>query len=290
MSDIQAAGGAAEQDWTLVLEPKKKWLEIDVREIIRYRDLVWLFVKRDFATVYKQTVLGPLWFIINPLFTTVMYTFVFGNLAKIGTDGIPYLLFYYGGTMLWSYFSSCLTSAADVFSSNSGLFGKVYFPRLVVPISKVFSNMISTVIQFATLMAFWAYYLATGAPVRPTWGALAFPLLIVWLAALGTGVGMVISSMTTKYRDLRHLLGFGMSLAMYATPIIYPLSQIPAKYSWAFYVNPVSAPVELFRIWFYGAGNVPPGMVISSVAMTAVFLALGLVLFSKNERTFIDVA
>lgn len=281
---------APEENWTLVLEPKKKWLELNIREIIRYRDLVWLFVNRDFATVYKQTILGPLWFVINPLVTTVMYTFVFGNLAKIGTDGIPFLLFYYGGTMLWSYFSSCLTNAADVFTSNSGLFGKVYFPRLVAPISKVFSNMISLGIQFATLMAFFVYYLATGAPIRPSWWTFAFPLLIAWLAALGTGIGMVISSMTTKYRDLRHLLGFGMSLAMYATPIIYPLSQIPEKYSWAFYINPVSAPVELFRIWFYGAGTVPPLMIATSLGMTAAFLFFGLVLFGHNERTFIDVA
>jgi len=288
MSDIQTE--APEQDWTLVLEPKKKLFDIDLREIIRYRDLVWLFVVRDFATVYKQTILGPLWFIINPLFTTVMYTFVFGNLAKIGTDGIPFLLFYYGGTMLWSYFSSCLTNGADVFSSNSGLFGKVYFPRLVAPISKIFSNMISLGIQFGTLMVFFVYYLVTGAPIHPSPWALAFPLLIAWLAVLGTGMGMIISSLTTKYRDLRHLLGFGMSLAMYATPIIYPLSQIPAKYSWAFYINPVSAPVELFRIWFYGKGNVPAGMIVASLGMTVAFLFLGLLLFGRNEKTFIDVA
>jgi len=279
-----------EENWTLVLEPKKRLLDFDLREIIRYRDLVWLFVSRDFSTVYKQTILGPLWFIINPLITTVMYTFVFGRLAKIGTDGIPFLLFYYGGTMLWNYFSSCMTNAADVFTSNSGLFGKVYFPRLIAPISKVFSNMISLGIQFATLMVFFVYFLAIGTPIRPSWWAFAFPLLIAWLAALGTGMGMIISSLTTKYRDLRQLLSFGMSLAMYATPIIYPLSQIPAKYSWAFYINPVSAPVELFRIWFYGAGRVPTSMMLTSLGMTAVFLFVGLVLFGKNERTFIDVA
>lgn len=277
-------------DWDLVLEPRKKWLDINIREIIHYRDLVWLFVQRDFATVYKQTILGPLWFVINPLMTTVMYTFVFGGLAKIGTDGIPFLLFYYGGTMLWTYFSSCLTNAADVFSTNSGLFGKVYFPRLVVPISKVFSNMISLGIQFATLMAFYIYYLATGAHISPSPWAFAFPLLVAWLAILGTGLGMIISSLTTKYRDLRQLLGFGISLAMYATPIIYPLSQIPEKYSWAFYINPVSAPVELFRIWFYGAGNVPLGMIVASLGMTVAFFFFGLVLFGRNEKTFIDVA
>ena len=166
MSD-QIITNVAEENWSLVLEPKKKFIDIDLREIVRYRDLVWLFVKRDFATVYKQTVLGPLWFIINPLVTTVMYTFVFGNLAKIGTDGVPYLLFYYGGTMLWNYFSSCLTNAADVFTANSGLFGKVYFPRLVVPISKVFSNIVTLGIQFGTLMVFYIYYVATGGARTP---------------------------------------------------------------------------------------------------------------------------
>jgi len=280
----------ADGPWTLVLGPKKKFLDINIREIIRYRDLVWLFVRRDFATVYKQTILGPLWFIINPLFTTVMYTFVFGNLAKIGTDGIPYLLFYYGGTMLWHYFSSCLTNSADIFSSNSGLFGKVYFPRLVVPISKIFSNMVTLGIQFGTLMVFYVYYLLKGSPIQPSYWMLAFPLLIVWLAALASGIGMIVSSLTTKYRDLRHLFGFGVSLWMYGTPIIYPLSQIPKQYAWAFYINPVSAPIELFRIWFYGAGTVPIGMIASSLGMTAVFLFFGLVFFGHNEKTFIDVA
>jgi lipopolysaccharide transport system permease protein len=281
---------AVEGEWDLVIEPKRRWLDIDIREIIRYRDLVWLFVKRDFVTVYKQTVLGPLWFVIQPLFTTLMYTFVFGNMAKIGTDGIPFLLFYYGGTMLWSYFDSCLKSASDTFVSNSGLFGKVYFPRLTVPIANVFSNMIRLGIQFATLLVFLVVYLAQGAPVRPSFGVLAFPLLVLWLAALGNGLGMIVSSLTTKYRDLRQLVGFGLSLAMYATPIVYPLSQVPAKYAWAFYINPVSAPVELFRIWFYGAGNVPPLMIASSLLITAASVFLGLILFRHNETTFIDVA
>jgi len=281
-------GRAQETDWTLVILPKNRWLDIDMREIIRYRDLVWLFVNRDFITVYKQTILGPIWFVIQPLLTTIMYAFVFGNLAKIGTNGI--LLFYYGGSMLWTYFEQCFKSSSDAFIANAGLFGKVYFPRLTVPISKVFSNMISLAIQFATLMVFFAYYLATGSEVRPQWSIIAFPVLIVWIAAIGTGFGMIVSALTTKYRDLRQLVGFGLNLWMYATPIVYPLSSIPEKYAWVFYVNPVSAPIELFRVMFYGSGMVGPAHIVTSVASTIVVLVLGLLLFNHNERTFIDVA
>jgi len=279
----------ADENWDLVIESKRKLFDLQIREVIRYRDLVWLFVKRDFVTQYKQTILGPLWFILNPLFSTVMYTFVFGNLAKIGTDGIPFLLFYYGGTMMWSFFSGCFNDACNVFVSNAGLFGKVYFPRFTVPISNVFSNLTKVAVQFTTLMVFFAFYLITAKTVHPSWWAFAFPLLLVWLAAVGMGMGMVVSSLTTKYRDLKQLVSFALGLAMYATPVVYPLSQMPAKFAWVNYVNPVSAPVELFRIWFYGAGHVPLAMVISSLCITAVFLVLGLVMFNQNERNFIDV-
>ena len=278
-----------EERWSLVLKPKNKLLDLDLRELYRYRDLIRLFVNRDFVTVYKQTILGPLWFILNPLFTTVVYTFVFSGLAKIPTDGVPQTLFYYGGSMLWSYFSSCLTSAADTFTGNAGLFGKVYFPRLTVPISKAFSNLISAGIQFATLAVFYVYYVLAGATVRPTWWALALPLLFAQLAALGLGFGMIISALTTKYRDLRQLVAFGISLWMYATPIVYPLSQVPEKYRLIMQLNPVSAPVEAFRAAFYGVGGPSPGMMWISIAVTIAVLVFGLVLFNRNERTFVDV-
>jgi len=276
-------------DWSLVIRPKSRWLNLNLREIYHYRDLIKLFVNRDFVTVYKQTILGPLWFIMNPLFSSIIYTFVFGNLAKIPTDGVPAILFYYGGTMLWNYFSTCLNSGADVFSGNAGLFGKVYFPRLTVPISKVFSNLISVAIQFATLMVFYIYFVARGAPIRPTWWVLAFPLLLAQIAMLGTGFGMIISSLTTKYRDLRQLVGFGVSLWMYATPIVYPLSQMPERYRWISIINPVSAPIEAFRAAFYGVGGPTPFMMWTSVGVTAVMMFLGLILFNHNERTFVDV-
>lgn len=276
-------------DWSLVIQPKRKWLDIDLREIYRYRDLIKLFVNRDFVTVYKQTILGPLWFILNPLFSTIMYSFVFGKIAKIPTDGVPQTLFYYGGTMLWGYFSTCLNSGADVFTGNAGLFGKVYFPRLTVPISKVFSNLISVLIQLATLIVFYIYFVATGSPVRPTWWIFTLPLILAQLAALGTGFGMIISSLTTKYRDLRQLVSFGVQLWMYATPIVYPLSQISEKYRWIMAFNPVSAPIEAFRYAFYGVGGPTPLMLWTSIVATIALLFLGLILFNHNERTFVDV-
>jgi lipopolysaccharide transport system permease protein len=274
----------------MIIQPKRRWLDFDLRELYRYRDLIKLFVIRDFVTVYKQTVLGPLWFIMNPLFTTVIYTFVFRGLAKIPTDGIPPTLFYYGGTMLWGYFSSCLNSAADVFAGNAGLFGKVYFPRLTVPISKVISNLVSAGIQFATLIAFYVYFRLTGVLIRPTWFALFVPLIFVQLAALGTGFGMVVSALTTKYRDLRQLLGFGMSLWMYATPIVYPMSQVPDKYQWIIALNPVAAPIEAFRTALYGLGGPSMLSMVTSICFTLLVLFFGLILFKFNERTFIDVA
>lgn len=277
------------EKWDIILQPKTKLLDLQIREIIRYRDLVLLFIKRDFTTAYKQTILGPIWYIIQPLFSTIMYTFIFGNLAQIGTDGVPYLLFYFAGTMLWTYFTGALNSASSIFTTNSGLFGKIYFPRLTVPISTTVGHIIKLGIQFACLLVFYIYYLIVGANVQPSWWILAFPLLVIWIGLLGCGIGMMISALTTKYRDLNQLLSFGISLAMYATPIVYPLSEAPANLAWVFYINPMSAPVELFRIWFYGAGSVPTPMIFLSLGMTAVLFFFGLVLFNRNERTFVDV-
>ena len=278
-----------EIQWTQVITAKKKLLDLHLRDVIRYRDLIAMFVKRDFAVQYKQTILGPLWYLVQPVISSIMYAFVFGNLANIGTDGIPYLLFYYGGTMLWTYFTACLNGAAGCFSANAGIFSKVYFPRLTAPIATAVGQVIKLGIQFALLLAFYVYYIVTGSPVRPTWYALLFPLIVIWIGVLGTGFGLIISSLTTKYRDLNLLLGFGLSLAMYATPVVYPLSEAPQKFAWLFYINPMSAPIELFRIWFYGAGNVPLTMIGISLAVTAVCAFFGLVLFTRNERTFVDV-
>jgi hypothetical protein len=278
-----------DKEWDLIIEPKRKLLDLPIREVIRYRDLIVLFIKRDFVTQYKQTILGPLWFVINPLISTIMYIFVFGNLAKLSTDGVPQILFYYAGTMLWTFFSGCFTDATNVFVTNKDLFGKVYFPRLTVPISNVFGNLTKITVQFIFLLVFFIYYLVTTDVLKPSFAVLAFPLLLVWIAALGTGMGMIISALTTKYRDLRILVTFALNLAMYATPIVYPISQIPKKFSWVLYANPLSVPVELFRVWFYGAGTVTLGVACISIAETILLLFLGLVMFNQNERNFIDV-
>jgi lipopolysaccharide transport system permease protein len=218
-----------------------------------------------------------------------MYTFVFGRLAKIGTDSIPSILFYYSGTMLWTFFTGTFNDASNVFMNNAALFGKVYFPRLIVPISNVFGNLMKIIIQFAFLLCFYAYYLIIKAPINPSVWLLAFPLLFVWIALVGTGMGMIISALTNKYRDLKQLVSFALGLVMYATPVVYPLSQMPAKYAWIALVNPLSAPIELFRIWFYGAGNVSILMILISVGISAVSAFVGLILFNQNELNFIDV-
>lgn len=288
-TDTLPAQKNAEPAWNLELSSKHKLLDFNLKELIQYRDLIWLFIKRDFATQYKQTILGPIWYIVQPLVTTIINTFIFGNLAKIGTDGVPYLLFYFAGTMLWTFFTNSLNAAAGTFSNNQAIFSKVYFPRLAVVISNLASTALKLLIQFACLIVFWIYYLVIGQKVFPSAFALLFPLLVLWIGLLGSGMGMIISSLTTKYRDLNHLLGFGLNLAMYITPVVYPLSEAPEKFAWLFYLNPVSAPIELFRIWFYGAGSVPPLMTLLSLGMTFLFLFIGLILFNRNERTFVDV-
>jgi lipopolysaccharide transport system permease protein len=279
----------SESQWDLVIESKRRLFDLKLDEVIKYRDLIWLFVKRDFVTQFKQTILGPLWFIINPLLSTIMYSFVFGNLAKIGTDGIPYLLFYYSGTMLWNYFTGCFNDISNIFINNANLFGKVYFPRFTVPISNVFNNLMKLAVQLTMLFFFIAYYMIKGNSISPQPLAIAAPLLLVWIAAAGIGMGMIISALTTKYRDLKQLVSFALNLAMYATPVVYPISQMPERFRWINYFNPISAPIELFRIWFYGAGTVTAALVASNIAVTLLFLLLGLVLFNQNERNFIDV-
>jgi len=277
------------ENWSMIITPKRKLFDLQIRELIRYRDLVFLFTKRDFVTQYKQTILGPIWYVVNAIISTIMYTFVFGNLAKIGTDGIPHVLFYYSGTMLWTYFSGCFTDASTVFSANANIFGKVYFPRLVVPISKVFINSVKYLIQFVMLIAIFIYFILTGTPLLFSWQMLLFPVIVLWLAAIGTGMGIIISSLTTKYRDLQQLVSFALSLAMYATPVVYPLSEIPSGFSWLAYANPVCAPIEVFRNWFFGASSVNLTMILSSIGITVILVFGGLILFNQNEKNFIDV-
>jgi len=277
------------EGWTTIIKPRSGFFSLNIRELVHYRDLIGLFVKRDIATVYKQTVLGPIWFVLQPIATTIIYTFVFGNLAKLSTDGIPRTLFYFCGTMLWTYFQTTLLNTSDTFVQNSHLFGKVYFPRLAVPISKIFSNMVSLGIQVAAMMVFYIYYYSHGVSIRPTWGLLLFPVIILWLALLAAGFGMIISALTTKYRDLRQLINFGMHLWMYATPVVYPMSQLSTKWQLVMRLNPVSAPIEYFRSIAFGVHLPEISFMIMSILATIVLFCIGLLLFHRNETTFVDV-
>lgn len=275
-------------NWTTEIKPKTGWFDINLKELFQYRDLITMFVKRDFKTLYKQTILGPLWIIINPLLTTIMYTIVFGNIANISTDGMPQLVFYMLGTTVWTYFSTCLTKTSSTFTANAGIFGKVYFPRLVTPISTVISGLINFVVQFVMFLCFSIYYYISGAPIRPNIYILITPLLLLQLACLSLGFGVIISSLTTKYRDLAVLVTFGVQLWMYATPVVYPASQIGGKLKTLMMLNPVSPIVESFRYAFLGSGSIPWNFLGISVVTTLVVLFIGVVLFSRVEKTFMD--
>ena len=282
--------GASADTWDMVIQPKSGWFELHLEDLWRYRDLLWMFVRRDFVAVYKQTVLGPLWFFIQPLLTTLVFTVIFSGVAKLSTDGLPPLLFYLAGTTPWNYFATCLTKTSTTFKDNANLFGKVYFPRLVTPLSIVISTLIQFVIQFATLVIALGWYLARGAEVRPDWlGIIAgTPLLIVMLGGLGLGCGIIISSLTTKYRDLAFVVGFGVQLAMYATPVVYPLSIVSEKYRGWLELNPMTAIIEAFRAFYLGAGTFSWSALGYSACFTAIVLFIGIVIFNRVEKTFMD--
>jgi lipopolysaccharide transport system permease protein len=245
-------------------------------------------VRRDFVALYKQTILGPLWFIIQPLFTIVIYTIVFGNIAGISTEGLPRPVFYMAGITIWNYFADCLLKTSGVFRDNAGVFGKVYFPRLVVPLSAIISNMVRFAIQMLLFLGFVFYYYLNGMALHLNACALLFPYLVILVALLGMGCGMIISALTTKYRDLSLLVGFGMQLLMYATTVIYPLSAAPEKYQWIIRLNPVTAIIETFRYGFLGSGSFSWGLLGYASAVTWVLLLAGIVVFTKVEKNFID--
>jgi lipopolysaccharide transport system permease protein len=280
---------ASEEHWDLLIQPHTRWWDLHLDDVWRYRDLLWMFVRRDFVSVYKQTILGPVWFFIQPLLTTLVFTVIFSGVARISTDGHPALLFYLAGTTPWNYFAACLNKTSNTFVANAGIFGKVYFPRLIVPLSVVASNIIQYGIQFLLFLALLAYYLATGAALAPHWGLLLVltPALILLMAGLGLGAGIIVSSLTTKYRDFTHLIAFGIQLLMYATPIIYPLNALPEKWRWLVELNPMCGPIEAFRALYLG-GPIPWTSLGFSAAVTAVLLLLGVVIFNKVEKTFMD--
>ncbi|MFT3980987.1 MAG: ABC transporter permease [Ferruginibacter sp.] len=277
------------EHWDQVIEPKGRLIDINLKEVWRYRDLLWLFVKRDFAAQYKQTVLGPLWHFIQPIFTTIMFLFIFRNIAGIPTDDIPAIPFYMSGITIWNYFSACLTATSNTFVANAGIFGKVYFPRLVLPFSTVLSNIVKFGIQFLLLLAVLIFYgFKTGSfYFGVSW--LLIPLLVFIMAGLGLGLGIIISSLTTKYRDLTVLLSFAVQLLMYATPVPYPLSYLKGK-SYAAWVewNPLSPIVEAFRYALFGKGSFDWGSLAYSTGFMLLVLFVGMFIFSKVEKSFMD--
>ena len=277
-----------EQQWDLIIKPKTGWFDIDLKELWRYRDLISMFVKRDFVTLYKQTILGPLWYIIQPLFTTIVFTIIFGRVAKIPTDSLPPFLFYMAGNVMWGYFAGSLTSTSNTFNANAGIFGKVYFPRLTVPIATVIVTFLQFCIQLVLFLGFYFYFMIKGTPVHPTWWIVALPVILLQMALLSFGLGILLSSMTTKYKDLRFAMAFVVQLWMYATPVVYPLSQIPDWLLPYYILNPMVAIVESFRYMFFGTSALQWSQIGVSWAMTVFLLFAGVVLFSRIEKTFMD--
>ena len=274
--------------WDLTINPHSKWYDLRIKEIFKYKDLLFLFVKRDFVSIYKQTILGPLWFFLQPIITAITFTVIFGNLAKISTDGLPQILFYMAGITLWNYFADTLTKTADTFSSNANIFGKVYFPRMIMPLSVVVSNLIKLVIQFLLFLGIWIYYLVQSDLIHPNKMLVLIPFLIILIGFMALSFGIIISSLTTKYRDLKFLVTFGIQLMMYASPIVYPLSIVPEKYKWIIVANPVTSIIETFKYAFLGVGEFSWLYLAYSTLFTIVLFLIGLVIFHRVEKSFMD--
>ncbi len=276
------------EEWDLVISPRSSFWNFRYKELWEYRDLILMFVRRDFVAVYKQTILGPLWYLLQPLLTTLTYVVIFGNIARLSTDGMPQILFYMSGVVLWSYFANCLNKTSTTFIDNANLFGKVYFPRMAVPVAIVISNFNTFLVQLLFFLAFWVYYLVTGNAIHPNVYMLLFPVLILIMAMLGLGSGIIISSLTTKYRDLRFLVTFGVQLLMFATPVIYPLSSVHGKYHDILLWNPMTAVIEAFRFAFLGSGSFMASYLIYSGIFALLVLLFGELIFNRIERNFMD--
>ena len=276
-------------DWDLTIKPKRSLLDIDLKALWHYRDLLMLFVRRDIVAVYQQTILGPIWFFLQPILTTITFVVIFGNVAKLSTDGIPSVLFYLSGIVLWNYFADCLNKTSETFIANAAIFGKVYFPRLIIPLSVIVSNLIKMGIQFVLFLGFWLYFLfKEGSVVHVNNIALLFPFLLLFMAGYGLSFGIIISSLTTKYRDLKFLIGFGVQLLMYASPVVYPLSTVPEKYQWILLLNPMTSIIETFKYGFLGAGIYNPLWLLYNFLGMIFFLVIGVLVFNKVEKSFMD--
>lgn len=282
---------STEEDFDLVVTPKKHIFDVNLLDLIRYRDLLRMFIKRDIVTVYKQTILGPIWFFIQPIMTMAIYVVVFGNIAGIPTDDIPQPLFYLSGIILWNYFNECFSQTADTFVANSNIFGKVYFPRLIVPLSKVVSALIKFFIQSALFIGVYIFYLTTMDVIRPNATAFLIPIYIILMAGLGLGFGIIFTSLTTKYRDLKFLLQFGVQLLMYATPIIYPLTEVTKKFGdkaiWL-KLNPITHIIEAFKYGLLGKGQFSIEWLAYSSTITLLVITFGVLIFNKTEQSFMD--
>jgi lipopolysaccharide transport system permease protein len=276
------------EDWDLIIKPKSGWFEINFKEIWQYRYLILLFVRRDFVSVYKQTILGPLWYVLQPFLTTVIFTLIFSKMAKIPTDGLPPMLFYFAGTGRWSYFADCLRKTSNTFVNNANLFGKVYFPRLTIPVSIVVSCLFSFLIQFVFLFVYLVYYYLKGVPVVINSYLLLLPFLMIILASLGLGMGIIVSALTTKYRDLSYLILFGIQLFMYATPVIYSISGLSPKFQKIVLLNPLSSVIECFRFSVLGTGYFNFKWLLYSLVFSAFMLIIGIFMFNRVEKTFMD--
>jgi lipopolysaccharide transport system permease protein len=276
------------EKWDMVIGPQRNLFDLRLGELWHARDLIMLFVRRDFVAVYKQTILGPLWYLIQPLLTTIVFTVVFGNIAKLPTDGLPPFLFYMAGTVIFAYFSSSLSKTSETFVNNANMFGKVYFPRLAVPVSILISNLIAFVIQFGFFVAFLVYFFLRGTPLHTNWWVLLTPVLLLMMAGLGLGFGIIVSSLTTKYRDLRFLVQFGVQLLQYVTPVIYPLSAMSPKYQALIRLNPLTSVVEAFRYAYLGSGSVDLLQLGYSFIIMVIAIVVGAVIFNRVEATFMD--
>lgn len=276
------------EHWDLVIRPRRSIFDIDLKAIWEYRDLLTMFVRRDIVVVYKQTILGPIWFFVQPILTTLIYILVFGRIAKISTDGVPMILFYLSGVIMWNYFSECFNITAKTFTENANIFGKVYFPRLIMPLSKVISGLIKFGIQFALFLLVYFYFLFNTNSIHPNFNLLLVPYLVALMAILGLGFGIIFTSLTTKYRDLNFLIAFGVQLLMYATPVIYPVSAIPEKYKLYIMANPMTPIIEAFKNAFLGGGHISLWGLVYATLFTLVVFLLGILIFSKTEQNFID--
>ncbi len=281
-----------DESWNIEIHSKRNLFNLDLKELLNYKDLIFLFVKRDFISIYKQTVLGPLWIVIQPILTTVVFTIIFGNIAKIGTNGIPGTLFYLSGITVWSYFSDCVIKTSDTFIKNQNIFGKVYFPRLILPLSVVLTNLIKFGIQLGIFLGVYLYFVFLGSgeiEIHPTMGLLLIPVIVLSMLCFGLGTGLIISALTTKYKDLKFLIQFGIQLAMYATPIVYPINIVDEKYKWLILSNPMTSVIETFKYAFFGdAFAMNYGNLVYGIVVSIVVLFLGLFLFNRVERSFMD--